>query len=431
MKIFVLGVDHGTGERGTLESIAFEMKEIEIILVPAGHIRTVNEVIAVTEDVFCMTIRAGSIILPGFMASLDGLIGEIESAGLAWMHLRTAEDSGSLQAKFRPGEPGPVLWNIGLMREGKLTFPETGELPFDWLVEWELMHKLSLIAPGRTVAAPHWSPSNRKWKDWKRKAEEWAKLAPLVCPAGNVPGSLTEKAIPELTIVMAAYNAADYIPWAVKSIQRQTASEWQLILVDDGSTDESPRMMNKWAEEDPLRIQVVRIEPNRGKAAALNEALPLVRAPWLLELDADDWLDPDCVKEMAHKLQSVEKDTVLVYGNHTVWRQDQAAHISLRDEQNYPEELNMKQMLASGVPLAPRIYRTERLRSLGGWRTDDPAAGRLYEDMLMIIRILQTGKPFFVDGCYYHRRVRANSITRMHQDQYTQWCQWVEEAYLQ
>jgi glycosyltransferase involved in cell wall biosynthesis len=93
---------------------------------------------------------------------------------------------------------------------------------------------------------------------------------------------------PAFSVVMAAYNNAATIGEAIESVRQQTRSDWELIVVDDSSTDGTAEVAE--AVADP-RITVVRQPENRGPGAARNRALTLAQAPLVCPLDSDDlWL---------------------------------------------------------------------------------------------------------------------------------------------
>lgn len=430
MIIFILGADRTTDARLTVDSISLWLPLHRVVPVPAGSVHIANEALEGASDSACMTIRAGSIIHEGIKGSMEQFAVQLERDTLPWVHLLTDEEASVLKSKFRPGEAGPILWNLRMMKEMGLSFLCGSPYPFDGLMEWQLMHLMSRTTAGRSVRSKAWAPPRRKFKDWQRKELEWVKLAPFFKPLNNALNPFENAAIPKVSIVLAVYNEADYFRWAAQSVISQSSASWQLLLIDDGSTDDTPAWMEQLAAEEPERIHYVRLARNVGKAAALNAALPHVRAPWLLELDADDWLDADCVEKWNKIASVLNRDTVLVYGNHAEWRQDITGNLSYRGTYSCPERLNGSELLQAGVPLAPRLMRTETLRMLGGWRTDDPVAGRLYEDMHMILRLLQAGGAFCWNECVYNRRIRFNSITRKNQEQYAKWCAWARTTYL-
>ncbi len=97
--------------------------------------------------------------------------------------------------------------------------------------------------------------------------------------------------LPRVSVLMAVYNCADYIGEAIDSVLAQTMAELELILVDDGSTDQSPEIMTRYAAQD-ARVFVYRQE-NQGIGGATNQALRLARATYVAILDSDDTMAPE------------------------------------------------------------------------------------------------------------------------------------------
>jgi GT2 family glycosyltransferase len=91
---------------------------------------------------------------------------------------------------------------------------------------------------------------------------------------------------PAVSVIMPAYNAAPYIDGAVASVLTQTFADLELIVVDDGSIDETPQRLAALAARDS-RVRVIH-QPNRGVSAARNAALELSRGRFLALLDSDD-----------------------------------------------------------------------------------------------------------------------------------------------
>ncbi|TBY80364.1 glycosyltransferase [Rhizobium leguminosarum bv. viciae] len=103
-------------------------------------------------------------------------------------------------------------------------------------------------------------------------------------------------ATPDISFLIPAYNAADTLAECLASLQQQSRSNWQAVVVDDGSTDRTWELLEAIAKTDS-RILPAR-QPNAGAAAARNHAARLAAAPLLCMLDADDWLDPTFIENM-------------------------------------------------------------------------------------------------------------------------------------
>ena len=114
-------------------------------------------------------------------------------------------------------------------------------------------------------------------------------------------------------IIMPLYNKASTVERAVRSILAQTMTDWRLIVVDDGSTDDGPQRVR--AIDDP-RIEIV-TQANAGPGAARNAGLDRATAPYVAFLDADDeWL-PDYLSRALNAIE--EQDVALVASMYCLW----------------------------------------------------------------------------------------------------------------
>ena len=101
-----------------------------------------------------------------------------------------------------------------------------------------------------------------------------------------------------ISIITPIYNAESYLPACIESVQAQTVSDWQLLLVDDGSTDGSLSVAKMYAAKD--RRMVVLQAPHAGQSAARNKGLAQATGEYIAFLDADDALEKDwCEKHLA------------------------------------------------------------------------------------------------------------------------------------
>lgn len=100
---------------------------------------------------------------------------------------------------------------------------------------------------------------------------------------------------PTVSVVTATYDRADTLGRAIDSVRAQTFPDWELIVVDDGSTDRTADVLAGYEDE---RIRVFRHERNRGATAAKNTGLDHLRGKWFTILDSDDEMVPDALKVM-------------------------------------------------------------------------------------------------------------------------------------
>lgn len=113
---------------------------------------------------------------------------------------------------------------------------------------------------------------------------------------------------PWVSIVMPCFNARDHLPISIGSVLAQSFQNWELIAIDDGSTDETLTWLE--SQSDP-RIHV-HSQPNRGVSAARNAGLKFARGEYVVFLDADDTWEPTFLAEM-HTTLCDRPDAVLAY----------------------------------------------------------------------------------------------------------------------
>lgn len=139
---------------------------------------------------------------------------------------------------------------------------------------------------------------------------------------------------PAVSVIMPVYNVERYVARAVESIQNQTFRDWELICVDDGSTDGSGQVLDRLASRD-WRIEVIHTE-NQGAAAARNIALDRARGIYVHFIDADDWVEKDMLEQevafaQVHALELV----VAGFQIETFYRDDE----HLTEEKRVPTQI--------------------------------------------------------------------------------------------
>lgn len=110
----------------------------------------------------------------------------------------------------------------------------------------------------------------------------------------------------KISVIIPVYNVAAYLPQCLDSLLMQTYQNWEAICVDDGSTDESGRILDDYAARDP-RFRVVH-QSNAGAAAARNTGLQSLDGDYVSFIDSDDWLEPTMYETLASMFTSVEID---------------------------------------------------------------------------------------------------------------------------
>ena len=124
----------------------------------------------------------------------------------------------------------------------------------------------------------------------------------------------------QISVIIPVYNVAEFLPQCLDSVVSQDYRSLQILLVDDGSTDGSGEICDRYAAAD-ARIQVIH-QPNQGAGAAKNAGLRAAEGTYLAFVDSDDFLEPGAYREMVKTLEETQADMVQfsfrdVYRNRT------------------------------------------------------------------------------------------------------------------
>ena len=227
--------------------------------------------------------------------------------------------------------------------------------------------------------------------------------------------------VPRVSILTPAYNAATTLHETLASVQRQTFTEFEVIVVDDGSSDNTAAIAEQFGACDP-RFRLIR-QKNAGVAAARNTGLTASRAPLIAPLDADDVWHPEKLMRQMRRLSNTTSKTVLVY-SWSVDIHDTSKIIDRRlDLDRFEGNVYAALVLAnfvgnSSVPL----IRRDALMSIGGWDATLRAQNAQgCEDWRAYLRLAEIGDfalaPGFLTG--YRQTVGAMSrqiraMTRSH-----------------
>jgi glycosyltransferase involved in cell wall biosynthesis len=192
---------------------------------------------------------------------------------------------------------------------------------------------------------------------------------------------------PLFTIGIPVFNGMPYLPESIESMLAQSYPHFEVIVVNDGSTDDSLRYLQNL--RDP-RVRVIS-QPNRGITAALNRALEEARAPWLVRMDADDISHPERLAWLSEAIQH-SPDAGMFYSDAANHRHSRAIS-KLRTTQGTPEEL--RTITENGYLLSichvTAALNVSKTRSLGGYRFD-----LLVEDLDLWWRMALKHKIVFV-----------------------------------
>ena len=199
----------------------------------------------------------------------------------------------------------------------------------------------------------------------------------------------------KLSIIVPVYNVEKYLEECVDSLLNQTLQDLEIFLVDDGSTDRSGAIADRFAKENPDRMHTLHLE-NGGQGRARNAALPMAQGDYIGFVDSDDWIERDMYEKMLDRAEQTGADVVVC---------DFLEHYADGREQTLPACFQDHPLSAAGSS-CNKIFR----RSLiGDLRFPE---GLWYEDFhfsaVMLLRSKRT--EFIPEPLYVYRRGQESTM---------------------
>jgi len=214
-----------------------------------------------------------------------------------------------------------------------------------------------------------------------------------------------KKANPRVSVIIPTYNRAQLVNRAMQSVLNQTYEDFELIVVDDCSTDNTPEVVSNIGDK---RIKYVRHTTNKGASASRNTGIRAARGELIGFLDSDDeWL-PEKLQKQVNRFDSASVNVGLVYGGYVVVDDDTNTVV----KEVYPDKRgyvfkDVLKMAGPTNPLTP-LVRKECFDKVGFFDEDM----RFGEDWEMWVRISQHYEFDFVSGSVGKYHVSRHQITR-------------------
>lgn len=212
-----------------------------------------------------------------------------------------------------------------------------------------------------------------------------------------------------ISVIVPVYNCGEYLPRCVDSLQKQTCGDLQIILVDDGSTDDTPALCDSLAAGDS-RITVLH-RPNGGVSSARNAGIRAAQGEYVTFADADDYVNPDHIMNLYNTLQRHGCDVSIcsyIAENETKCSQPTSGDTNRCREVCYNHDSAVCELLAGGAVggyVWNKLYRRELLE---GVAFDGDI--KILEDLLFNYHVFKNVKSaVFSDAKSYHYIQRGQS----------------------
>jgi glycosyltransferase involved in cell wall biosynthesis len=205
--------------------------------------------------------------------------------------------------------------------------------------------------------------------------------------------------INKLTVLMTTYNCGEYISAAIKSVLNQTFTDFEFLIIDDGSTDSTEKIVKDFIDE---RIKYIKLE-HVGRSKALNCGLKSAEYHWVAIIDADDiWHS----KKLERQINEIESEKDLIFTNSAYFIDKKIMYLS--DRLKNKNELYKKLIMHGHFAPSSFLFNTEEILKFGAFDEN------LYnsEDYDLWLRLLNDFKFKIIDEYLTFIRIRKYSFSR-------------------
>jgi glycosyltransferase involved in cell wall biosynthesis len=197
---------------------------------------------------------------------------------------------------------------------------------------------------------------------------------------------------PKVSVYIACYNYPSYLEQAIDSVLFQSFGHWELILIDDGSTDQSAAILSMYALRHPDRVRLLANEAHRGLRACANRAIEAARGDYIMRLDADDFLDENALLVLSTYLDQ-HPDVALVFPNY-VHVDENGEFLGLENRKKVGTEAKLLDLPAHG---ACTMVRRRAIKMVGGYdeQYDAQDGHELWLKLLHRLPVANVSTPLF------------------------------------
>ncbi|MDO8358294.1 MAG: glycosyltransferase [Nitrospirota bacterium] len=211
--------------------------------------------------------------------------------------------------------------------------------------------------------------------------------------------SIEHDQAPLVTVYITSYNYERYIRQAIESVLAQTLQDFELIVIDDGSTDNSRAIIEAYAVH-PKILPI--FQQNKGLNVTNNIALRVARGRYIMRLDADDWLDPHAIEVLSNVLER-HPNVGLVFPDY--YLVDQEGHVTEQVRRHDFDDVTLLDQPAHG---ACTMIRCDCLREVGGY----DESFRCQDGYDLWIRFIEHFEVQNVNLPLFFYRQHGNNLTR-------------------
>ncbi len=207
----------------------------------------------------------------------------------------------------------------------------------------------------------------------------------------------------KVSLIVPMYNVEKYIEDCLNSLKKQTLSDMEVILVDDGCTDHTVDIVEKYVTEDPVRFKLVHKE-NGGLSDARNYGINYAQGKYIAFLDSDDFVDETIYEDLSNLM---DEGYEVVVTDIEYWYEEEAKRFIMKGLSNWDAPSIQKKALLSPMFAWNKMYQASLFKE-EGYRYP---LNTWYEDIPVTTMIFAKAKSIgYLEKCGIHYRQREGSI---------------------
>ncbi len=219
--------------------------------------------------------------------------------------------------------------------------------------------------------------------------------------------------MPFFSIVVPVYNCEKYIRQCIQSVIDQTYSSWELVLVDDGSTDASGNICDNFCGDS--RVKVIHQE-NVGELYSRQNGIAIANGEYVLGLDADDYLDSNCLEVLKKNIDDTGSDLIL-YSYRMVGGYEGDVRGSLKAGREYSRKEILEVVIReTNHSLCNKAIKLDKVKAALNTRIDGPRFSADYTLIIPILCNIDTG--FMIEDVLYNYRIYDKSMSHSYKIQH-------------
>ncbi|HEL1736620.1 TPA: glycosyltransferase [Streptococcus suis] len=220
---------------------------------------------------------------------------------------------------------------------------------------------------------------------------------------------------PLISIIVPVYNVENYLDECIRTVLAQTYSNWELLLINDGSTDSSGTICDDYAKGDE-RIYIKHIKKSKGVSEARNTGLSLAKGEYITFLDSDDGICEDFLETCL--TTAIQHDVDIVIGHFFIWDENQQTFYYFVEQSqkdtieliSAQEALN-RQVVWKNLNTAPFVVAWGKVFKATLFNTIRFPKGKVFEDEYTIHKaLLKSDSVALINKEFYMYRRHGNSI---------------------